>query len=103
MGIISDVSSFLRGSSKKPGDTTPAADQEVMRQFNEGISSLRDILAPAAFNATPKFLEIDGKFATTLFVTTYPRYLDTNWFAPIVNYDIEFDVAMYVFGHQGYI
>lgn len=93
--------------SKEPQTTTPSSkaapvkmDKEtkaVMNQFDKGISSLRDILAPSAFKVKTKAIEIDGKFATTIFVTTYPRYLDTNWFASIVNFDIEFDVAMFIY------
>lgn len=44
-----------------------------------------------------RYLEIDGKYTTTLFATTYPRYLDSNWFSPIVNFDVEFDVSMYIY------
>lgn len=96
MGVFGDVFGFLKGKPKT--DQKPSAQEtEAIQQFEQGVSSLKDILAPAAFKASSRFLEIDGKFATTLFVTTYPRYLDTNWFAPIVNYDIEFDVAMFVY------
>ncbi len=96
MGAVGDIFGFLRGEKKKGSQATPQ-EQAAFKQYEQGISSLRDILAPAAFKLTPRFLEIDGKFATTLFVTTYPRFLDTNWFAPIVNFDIEFDVAMYIY------
>lgn len=71
--------------------------QKVMDQFEKGVSSLRDILAPSAYKVKTKSIEIDGKFATTIYVTTYPRYLDTNWFASIVNFDVEFDVAMFIY------
>ncbi len=85
---------------KKSG--TPAApiskeDKAVMDQFEKGVSSLRDLIAPSGFKVKTKSLEIDGKFATTVYVTTYPRYLDTNWFASIVNFDVEFDVAMFIY------
>jgi conjugal transfer ATP-binding protein TraC len=97
MGILGDTLGFFRGTSSGRGNTTSAQEQEVKRQFERGVTSLKDILAPAGFRVGPKFLEIDGKFVTTLFVTTYPRYLDTNWFAPIVNFDVEFDVAMFIY------
>jgi conjugal transfer ATP-binding protein TraC len=98
MGIVGDTFNFLRGpSAKKNAEPTDPADQETLRQFNQGISSLKDILAPAAFRITSRFFEIDGKFATTIYAITYPRYLDTNWFSPIVNFDIEFDVSMFIY------
>lgn len=92
----------LFGKKSKEGDQVPTAKMDkdakkVMDQFDKGVSSLRDIIAPSAFKVKTKSIEIDGKFATTIFVTTYPRYLDTNWFASIVNFDIEFDVAMFIY------
>jgi type IV secretory pathway VirB4 component len=102
MAIIKDVANFLRGkksSSQEPNEAV-LDEQAVLQQFNRGISSLKDILAPAALRVGSNFIEIDGKFATTLFVTTYPRYLDTNWFAPIVNFDIEFDVSMFIYPQE---
>ncbi len=93
--------------AKKTGNASPArraggaepdkATKAIMDQYDKGVSSLRDIIAPSAFKVKTKSIEVDGKFATTIFVTTYPRYLDTNWFASIVNFDIEFDVAMFIY------
>ena len=95
MGVLGDVTGFLRGS-KKAG-VLAADDKAAVDQYEKGIGSLRDIVAPAGVRIFSKYLEIDGKFATTLFVTTYPRFLDTNWFSPIVNFDAEFDVAMFIY------
>ncbi len=102
MAIAQDVFRFLRGkkTSSDQRDENAINEEEVLKQFNKGISSLKDILAPAALKVASNFIEIDGKFATTLFVTTYPRYLDTNWFAPIVNFDVEFDVSMYIYPQE---
>jgi len=95
MSVVGDVVGFLRGTS--PSDENATTEKATLSQYNRGISSLRDVVAPAGYQVTPKHIEIDGKYATTLFVTTYPRFLDTNWFAPIVNYDVEFDVAMFIY------
>ncbi|MDP3997219.1 MAG: ATP-binding protein [bacterium] len=96
MSVTGDVVGFLKGPGKEK-QAINQADKEAVQQFRAGVSSVRDILAPAAFKVSTRHVEIDGKFATTLFVTTYPRYLDTNWFAPIVNFDVEFDAAMFVY------
>jgi len=81
---------------KKPEKALPE-DQAKLKQWQEGVVRLKDILAPAAFSVSTKYVEIDGKFATTLFVTAYPRYLETNWLSPIVNFDVEFDLGMFVY------
>ena len=58
--------------------------------------SLKDLLAPAGIKINSNFLQIGDKFSRTLFVFTYPRYLATNWFSPIMSLDKEFNVSMFV-------
>ncbi len=82
-----------RGAQK--GDQDKETDKE--KKFKEGVASLKDIVAPAAFKVGPKHVEVDGKYVTTLFSMTYPRYLDTNWLAPIINFDIEFDISFFIY------
>lgn len=77
-----------------------AAQNEVNRQadqtFRQGLASVPDIISPAAFMVTPNYLEIGGKYARTLFVYTYPRYLEANWLSPLISYDITLDMAMFI-------
>jgi len=61
-----------------------------------GESSVQDVIAPAAFEVTPNYLQIGSLFTKTLFVFTYPRYIETNWLSPIINYDITLDMGMYI-------
>ena len=82
---------------KKKTEKVLPEEQAKLKQWQEGVVDLKDILAPAAFSVSTKYVEIDGKFASTLFVTAYPRYLETNWLSPIVNFDVEFDMGMFVY------
>ena len=66
------------------------------KALTAGLSSVRDIIAPAAFVVTPNYLQIGDLYCKTLFVFTYPRYLETNWLSPIINYDITMDIGMYI-------
>ncbi|MBI3255993.1 MAG: hypothetical protein HYZ63_03410, partial [Candidatus Andersenbacteria bacterium] len=99
MSILSDAFSFLSGKSgkKAKGKVNDKGEQEIADQFARGVVSIKDIIAPSGVQVTPRFMQIDGRYATTIFAITYPRYLDTNWFAPIVNFDVEFDVAMFIY------
>ena len=69
---------------------------EDEQAFKQGLASIPDIISPAAFMVTPNFLEVSGMFVRTLFVFTYPRYLETNWLSPIISYDITMDMAMFI-------
>jgi conjugal transfer ATP-binding protein TraC len=57
--------------------------------------SFDNILAPAAIDVSSNYIQIGNQFARTLFVVTYPRYLNTNWLSPIINMDQPFDIAIF--------
>lgn len=59
-------------------------------------NKLSEYLAPSAFNVSPSYIQIGDKFARTVFIATYPRYLQTNWFSPIINLDRSMDISIFV-------
>ena len=80
---------------------TKKPDEEILAVFPEeiyrtGELALQDILTPSALEIKPTFVRLGVKFARTVFVFSYPRYLNTNWFSPIINMDKIVDIAMYV-------
>ncbi len=62
-----------------------------------GMSSLLDLVAPPSFEIKPNYLKLGNTYTRTLFVFTYPRYVQTNWLSPIINYDITLDVSMFIY------
>ncbi len=56
--------------------------------------NLADVFAPSALSVNPNYIQIGEKFARTIILATYPRFLHTNWFSPIVNLDRVFDVSI---------
>ena len=58
--------------------------------------TLPETLAPAAMSVSSNSIQIGPKFARTIFLATYPRYLNTNWLSPIINLDRAFDTAIFV-------
>jgi len=64
--------------------------------YQEGIAKLNDLLAPAAIKVAPRYIRVGETLAQTLFVITYPRYLHSNWFSPIINIDLPLDISMFV-------
>ncbi len=57
---------------------------------------LNQILAPSSVVVSPNDIEVGGRYARTIFVTTYPRYLNTGWISPIINIDRELDIAFFI-------
>ncbi len=70
---------------------------EAEKLFQEGIASIRDLIAPSAFEVNFDHLKIDDMFCQTYFVYTYPRYIDTNWLSPVVNYDVTMDISQFIY------
>ncbi len=69
---------------------------EAEKIYRKGLASLKDILAPSALKVDSNYLRIGSKFLRTLFVYTYPRYLQTSWFSPVINVNLSMDIAMFI-------
>ncbi|MDP2629484.1 MAG: ATP-binding protein [Candidatus Harrisonbacteria bacterium] len=57
---------------------------------------IKNIVAPAAIQVNSNYLKIGDRFAKTIFLFTYPRYLATGWFSPIVNFPGLIDVSIFI-------
>jgi len=58
--------------------------------------TLAEFLAPSAVSVFSSHIQMGGLLARTLFVSTYPRYVRTSWFSPIINMDRQFDVSIFI-------
>ncbi len=78
----------------------PKQDPKVLKSAEREIettsASVLDFIAPASFLVTPNNLQINNLFCKTYFVYSYPRFLNTNWLSPVINYDITMDVGMHL-------
>lgn len=70
---------------------------EVEHEYREGITTLKDLLAPASLKFTNSYFEINGQFARSFFVLAYPRFLSSNWLSFIINSESSLDVSMFIY------
>jgi len=70
---------------------------EEEKIYRRGIISIRDIIAPASIKVLPDYLRLGSKFVRTIFVITYPRYINVGWFSPILNLNYTFDISMFFY------
>src|SRR3989344_2749319 len=89
---------------KNPANPALQAKREVEKQLAElessykaGISTVRDLIAPAALEITANYLAISGKYARTFFILAYPRYLSTNWHASLMSLDTPLDFSLHIY------
>jgi type IV secretory pathway VirB4 component len=69
---------------------------EVERNYKEGLTTLKDIIAPAALKFESSYFELNGKFARSFFVLAYPRFLSTGWLSFIINSEGSLDISMFI-------
>jgi len=70
---------------------------EEERLYRRGVVTVRDLIAPAAFQVTPTYLVLSGVFIRSIFIITYPRYIGLGWSASIINLNKTLDLAMYFY------
>ena len=74
--------------------------QEALREeqrYRSGEVSIIDLIAPAALAVKPSHLILGTTFVRTLFVVSYPRYIQVGWFSPIINFNSPLDVSMFFY------
>lgn len=88
-------------ASEQKALSTKSAEElltlEEERTYREGVVSIRDLIAPAAFNIESNFLQLGSTYCRTIFVVSYPRYISIGWASPVVNLSITMDIAMYFY------
>ncbi len=60
------------------------------------MDDIAKIIAPAGVEVTPNYVKMGDKLAKTFFVLSYPRYLATGWFEPLVNLPNLLDVSIFI-------
>lgn len=70
---------------------------EVQRAFEQGITTLRDMISPSSIELYNDYFRLGTKYGRTIYVYGYPRSLYTGWLSPLINIDEVLDISMYVY------
>jgi type IV secretory pathway VirB4 component len=89
---LTDLLPFKRKQAPGP-DILPVLPEEI---YQTGVLDLQDVIAPHALKINSRELDLGEKIARTFFVISYPRFLTTGWFAPIINMDKVIDISIFV-------
>ena len=55
-----------------------------------------DLVAPASIEVKPSYSMLGERMTKSFFIFSYPRYLTTSWFAPVINLDIPMDISFFI-------
>lgn len=67
------------------------------KEYKEALAYVKDIIAPAFLKIYPDKIRINNTYAKTFFIYAYPNFLEGNWLSPIINWDVKFDMSLYVY------
>ena len=87
---------MLNPFENKKIDPSSQALLENEQLYQRGVATIKDLIAPAAVKMSANYIQVGETFARTLFVVAYPRYLQANWFSPIINIDFPMDISMFI-------
>jgi len=68
------------------------AEEEKENNFKEA----KKIIAPAGVQVNSNYLKVGDKHVKVFFVFSYPRYLSTGWFEPLINLPNIFDISVFI-------
>ena len=103
--ITWDVNTFI-DTSKKFTPTKVSKKQEaeedkklleVEKEYKEALAYVKDAISPAYMKILPNKLQVNNTLARTFFVYSYPTFLEWNWLSPIINWDVKYDMSMFVY------
>jgi conjugal transfer ATP-binding protein TraC len=69
---------------------------KIPQPYEAEKEDIKNIIAPAGLEVNSNYLKIGEFFAKTLFIFTYPRYISSGWFSPIINLAEMMDISIFV-------
>lgn len=83
--------------AQKPQEREDVSVLEAAKMYRRGVTSVLDLIAPAALNVEARYIDLGGKLVSTMFVISYPRYISVGWFAPIILLNAALDISMFFY------
>lgn len=94
----------LAEKAEKHKDKLTAEEKKKLledeKKFQEGLSTIRDVIAPASTEIKSTKMRIGDVWSKSFYVYAYPRFLETNWLAPLINFDVTMDISLFVYPYE---
>ncbi|MBI2024518.1 MAG: ATP-binding protein [Candidatus Harrisonbacteria bacterium] len=69
---------------------------EAAREGSVTAKTITDIIAPSALEMNSNYVKLGKLLSKTIFLFTYPRYLASGWFSPLVNLADLLDISIFI-------
>ncbi len=64
--------------------------------FKEESFDVKDIIAPPYIGVLQDHIKLGERLAKSFFVFSYPRYLNTGWFSPVIDLNTPMDISFFI-------
>ena len=94
-----DTSTF-HSVEKKIEKKSLSENKEIIeseKTYKEALAYIKDVIAPEFMKVYPNRVQINNTLVKTFFIYSYPTFLEWNWLSPIINWDVKFDMSLFVY------
>jgi len=71
--------------------------KETEKEYQASLAYVKDMIAPPMMRIDASKLQIGDTFVRTIYTYAYPDVLEGNWLSPLINWDVKFDISMFVY------
>lgn len=76
--------------------TVEKGSEGVAARLSKKAKNEADIVAPQNIEISPLNIKVGEKFAKTLFLLDYPRFLSSDWFSEVINFPDLVDISFFI-------
>jgi len=69
---------------------------KITKGYTASGKDIKDVIAPAGFEVNAGYIKLGEKYLKTFFLFTYPRYLSSGWFSPVINLAEILDISIHI-------
>ncbi|MDP1688730.1 MAG: conjugal transfer protein TraC, partial [bacterium] len=69
---------------------------QIPQTYKPSPGDLPNIVAPSGLEVSPNYLKLGDYFVKTVFIFTYPRFVASGWFSPIINLSEMMDISIFI-------
>lgn len=103
-GFLPEILENSKKDSKKSSKESSEDEKKILgaeKEYKEALAFVKDAISPAFFKVQNDHVRINNTYAKTFFVYSYPNFLEGNWLSPVINWDVKFDMSIYVYPIDG--
>ncbi len=71
------------------------------KEYYEALAYIKDTIAPSMMKVDAKQIQIGDTVIRSVFTYAYPDFLEGNWLSPLINWDVKFDMSMFIYPIEG--